>query len=523
MDYVDNDTTLQDDLHYWQNQLQNNPDDWQAALNLSTLQVKNNTIESALNTVQKTLHHHNQQFEVWRQLGNIKRYQNKIQEAQQAYQQALQLNPQDADSMNHLGLIAFNQQQWSQAEQWFKQALSQRPDYIGAMYNLALCHKNQYNFDEATACLLAILDAEPNHLHSYMSLGRIALENQSPQRAEWAFKKASKLSPHDKTVLEAITQILLDHHHYKLARPFCQNLTQLAPDNPASWYNLAVIYEKENNLSKALTNYQYALDVDPNYFPALNNAGVVCLALEQRQTAHFYFNQALKCRPDDESIRYTLSALNGESRVQAPEQYIEQLFDAYAEHFDHHLMVGLDYQIPDLLRQACNPHLPSSKVDLLDLGCGTGLAAEAFSSITQTMVGVDLSQRMLDKARQKRIFTALHQQSLPNFLKDHQQFYDIILAGDVFTYFGDLDTIFRHCQRLLKAEGLFCFSIERSQNQGYELQASGRFAHNPEHIKELADIHELDWIDSFKAATRQQHNQAVAGEIILLRKPNEVK
>lgn len=517
MVYADNTTSDTNDLRYWQKQFQYYPNDWQIALNLSTLQVKQDAVEDALTTIEQALQHNTQQPAIWRQLGNIKRYQLNLDEAQKAYKQALQLQPHDADSMNHLGLIAYNNQQWQQAQQWFTEAVHTRPDYIGAMYNLALCYKQQSDYDQATACLLAILDAQPQHLQSYMTLGRIALQNESPQRAQWAFHKAAELFPDDTAILETITQILLDSQQYNLAKPYCQTLTQLSPNNPAAFYNLGVILEKQHAYAKALTQYQNALDIDANYYPALNNAGVVCLALEQRETAKFYFEEALRRRPDDESVRYTLSALKGESRVRAPEQYIEQLFDAYAEHFDHHLMVGLDYQIPELLRQACQPYLPNQNIDLLDLGCGTGLAAEAFHSLTRSMVGVDLSKNMLDKARNKRIFSELHQQSLPEFLMAHQAHYDVIIAGDVFTYFGDLDTIFRHCKRLLNPSGLFCFSIERNDSAGYQLQASGRFAHHPSYIEELTDIHELELVDAFDAATRQQHNEAVAGQIILLR------
>lgn len=519
MVYADNTLQTDDELAYWQRQYHQNPQDWQNALNLSTLQVKQGSLEDALTTVQNTLQTHPKQYQVWRQLGNIKRHQQNFHEAQQAYQQALALHPLDADSMNHLGLIAYNLHQWHKAQQWFIEAVRARPDYVGAMYNLALSYKQQGELEQAVACLLAILDAQPDHLQSYLTLGRIALQNDSPQRAEWAFHKAAQLFPDDTVILETITQILLDHQQFRLAKPFCQTLTELGPSNPAAWYNLAVIYEKDGELSKALTQYQNALDVDPDYFPALNNAGVVCLAMEQRQAAKFYFDEALRRCPNDESVRYTLSALNGESRIKAPEQYIEQLFDAYAEHFDQHLLVGLDYQIPDLLRQACDPYLPPHAIELLDLGCGTGLSAETFASLTKSMVGVDLSNNMLDKARAKGIYNELHQQSLPEFLMAHTGLYDVVIAGDVFTYFGDLDTIFRHCKRLLKPDGLFCFSIERSTSSNYELQASGRFAHHPYYIEELKTIHEFELINTFDAATRQQNNSGVAGQIILLRNP----
>ena len=44
---------------------------------------------------------------------------------------------------------------------------------------------------------------------------------------------------------------------------------------------------------------------------------------------------------------------------------------------------------------------------ILDLGCGTGLAAPYLSTFGGHLVGVDISPRMLEKARERKVYNRL--------------------------------------------------------------------------------------------------------------------
>ena len=87
-----------------------------------------------------------------------------------------------------------------------------------------------------------------------------------------------------------------------------------------------------------------------------------------------------------------------------PAAYVRTLFDQYAPRFDAALTEGLAYRGPALLRDAIETACAAARrpmrfPDMLDLGCGTGLAGAAFRPFVRRLTGVDLSDRMVAVAR----------------------------------------------------------------------------------------------------------------------------
>ena len=58
---------------------------------------------------------------------------------------------------------------------------------------------------------------------------------------------------------------------------------------------------------------------------------------------------------------------------------------------------------------------PIGKV--LDLGCGTGLVGQAFKMDKNSFIGVDISQKMLDKAALKGVYANLIKADIVDFLQ----------------------------------------------------------------------------------------------------------
>jgi predicted TPR repeat methyltransferase len=102
-------------------------------------------------------------------------------------------------------------------------------------------------------------------------------------------------------------------------------------------------------------------------------------------------------------VKHLIAALSGGDSERAPSEYVQQLFDQYAQKFDSHLVEVLSYSVPDKLAELLRPHAESSRAKwaMLDLGCGTGLSGAAIAPYARELVGVDLSSKMLEKARER--------------------------------------------------------------------------------------------------------------------------
>jgi predicted TPR repeat methyltransferase len=437
-------------------------------------------------------------------------------------EQAVRLDATYAASYNHLGLLYHQLHEHEKAEHFFLQALKQQSDYIDAMYNLALTYKVQQKMLDASSALMALLSAASGHLPAHFLLAKIFLSAGKKQKACERFAMIADLSDNAQNVLAEIIALLLADNYFIEAEPFCQLSLKQNPSNATAHYNLGVIYERMRNINPAITYYQKAIDLKADYFEALNNIGVLYLEKQQIQTAAFYLKKAMALQPENKSLQHTYAAVTGDQSVQsASKEYISALFDQYAGHFDEHLQVGLRYQVPELLAQQLRDRVDvrQAQWDVLDLGCGTGLAGAAVRPWAKTLTGIDLSEKMLAQAKKKNLFTALHQDDCVEGLEKYQHFFDLVIAADVFVYWGNVTPLFQALAKAMKPGGLLSFSIELTEGNAFCLSPSGRFHHAFAYIQSEAEKHAFQLLDFKKAQTRTQNEKAVIGGLFLLASP----
>ena len=107
-----------------------------------------------------------------------------------------------------------------------------------------------------------------------------------------------------------------------------------------------------------------------------------------------------------------LMRLGAEAVAGMPQAYVQTLFDQYAPRFEASLVGDLGYRGPALLFKAVlavrsAASKPAFFKRAIDLGCGTGLAAAAFANNVDRFIGIDLSPRMIEKARATGLYAEL--------------------------------------------------------------------------------------------------------------------
>jgi predicted TPR repeat methyltransferase len=219
----------------------------------------------------------------------------------------------------------------------------------------------------------------------------------------------------------------------------------------------------------------------------------------------------------------TTYLLAGEGRVaqpeQAPSEYVRCLFDRYAIQFDADLVDRLHYDGPELLYDTLRRSivLRPGGLDVLDIGCGTGLAGAVFRPVARTLDGLDLSQAMLERAEARGIYDRLDQGEIVAELTRLSRCYDLVVAADVLIYFGDLIPVFTAVRGVLKDRGHFVFSVEKGDADGFRLRSTGRYQHHPDYVKEVADGVGLETLHRREATMREQDNQPVTAFVFVLR------
>ena len=96
----------------------------------------------------------------------------------------------------------------------------------------------------------------------------------------------------------------------------------------------------------ARLNELEAIEVCPDYAEAHYNLGILLKDLNQLGEAEKSLQQALALNPEHTHAQHVLASIVGETTDAAPIEYVEKLFDNYAEQFESSLVGGLGYQIP---------------------------------------------------------------------------------------------------------------------------------------------------------------------------------
>lgn len=218
---------------------------------------------------------------------------------------------------------------------------------------------------------------------------------------------------------------------------------------------------------------------------ALTTLAKVHLVMDEEEEAKACFVKAHRLAPDDPTLRH----LAGEAPLRASDDYVRSLFDGYAARFEANL-IHLGYRVPGLVLRALEQWVPGLAEGsglagpVLDLGCGTGLIGVVLHDLLRgPLVGVDLSPRMLAEARKKEVYAELHEAEIGAFLSADERRWRTIVAADVFCYFGDLTAMFRAVRERIAPDGLFVFSVERAEGAPWLKTATGRYAHDEDHVR----------------------------------------
>ena len=99
--------------------------------------------------------------------------------------------------------------------------------------------------------------------------------------------------------------------------------------------------------------------------------------------------------------------------------------------------------------------------------------------------GIDLSEKMLNKAKEKDVYNKLIKQDIVDYLSNATLDFDYFVSTDVFIYIGDLSDVFRLIKSRNKTGGKLAFSTEDYDGDGFFLEQSGRYSHSKKYIESL--------------------------------------
>lgn len=430
---------------------------------------------------------------------------------------AIALDPSHAIAHSNLGAALQDLGRTSDALASYDKALALRPDYAMAHANRGNALRRLGRMDEALDSYDRALQLDPSSAQAWSNRGLALNALGRFEAALESFGRALGRQPRCADAWCGQGAALQGAGHLEAAGDSYQRALECDPGHAEALVNMAALLQRLYRHEDALALAQEAVARHPANPAAHLRLANALNALGRATQAVDAYRAARDCGADPELCSYMLAALGaGPAPSSAPPAYVQALFDQYAGHFDEHLEQALEYRAPRMLVAALAPYLPG-KSDIADVGCGTGLCGPLLRPFAASLAGVDLSPGMIGMARRTGAYDRLECAELCSFLGRHAQAFDVVTAADVLVYVGELDPVFAAAAVALRPQGLFAFSVEAGQENGYTLLASGRYAHGESCLREAAVRHGFEMLELSRHTLRRDRSGDIEGYLAVMR------
>jgi len=454
--------------------------------------------------------------------------EGRLDEAVNAYQEVLRSDPGNFKAYNNLGTIYEEQQDYETAVKSYRRALEINPDAAPVHYNLGHALQRQGHCEAAIDAYQASLALRPDDPAAHYNIGHAYHGLGDLDAAETAYRKAIDDDPELYRAHSNLGSLLFDQWRMSEAADHYRRVTEIKTDSAADHFNLGRVWEVQGKFEEAVEAYHNSLIHNPLSAIAYEHAATLEIKLNRPDKAAELLEQWLVFMPDNPIALHLRAAFNGEqSATRASDDYLRATFDGFAAEFDRTLK-GLNYTAPQVIGRCLKELLNHSEndLDILDIGCGTGLCGPQAQPYSRHLTGVDISGAMLAKARERGSYDELVEAELTAFLSDNENSYDLLLSADVLIYFGDLLPVFEAAAKALRQNGHFIFTVEQLNDMdslsGYYLNPHGRYSHTDAYLQQVLEQAGLVVQSSSIEPLRTEGGEPVE-EIVMIAKVQDTK
>ena len=348
----------------------------------------------------------------------------------------------------------------------------------------------------------------------------LARQNQFAEAVEKA-EEVARLEPKNLVVLAGVIDIAHRAGHTDMAVRHLRRGLELVPGDVQLRRLLARDLDSLGRHADALEVWGGLLAQDPHDREALFGRVRTFLAMGTPAQARADTATLLELLPKDPVVAYYDQLARGETPPHQPLELNRALFDGMAEIYDQHIVRGLGYRLPKIVADQILERYPDRHLNVLDLGCGTGLLGVCLGRLDGFLIGVEISQKMLEQAARHKVYDRFHTVDLNEALAATPAAqYEVLAALDVFIYTGDVSRAIADAHRILQPAGDFYFSCELADEEGANLvlQANGRYAHKRSHVARLCREAGFETVDIQELDLRREAGVPVPGILVRARK-----
>lgn len=309
---------------------------------------------------------------------------------------------------------------------------------------------------------------------------------------------------------------------YAEAESFCRRALHEAPCAADTLHLLGVVHSDRGDDFEAARLFEQARFFSPRYAAPYRPLFRHYYATNRTKDLPRLLQDWATADPENPEVQHLMAAITGNNvPSRCSERYIQEHFDQFASAFDR-VLKGLDYQGPRLVAEALQKHIPASetRLDVLDAGCGTGLCGATIRHRCRTLVGVDLSEQMVEKASERNCYDELVLDEICALMEARPAKFDAIVSADVLIYFGGLERFMQSARDALRPGGLLVVTTEslpEDAEDKYRLQTSGRYAHRRSYVTDTLAHAGLELVELKDELIRWELRQKTMGHCVVAR------
>ena len=442
-------------------------------------------------------------------------------------------------------------------------SLVKNHDHIELLLDYAQTLHLTGNVNKAESIAHHVLVKDPKEIKAYLLLGNIYYRKGLFQSALLEYKKILSIEPKNQLALVNIVYSYCSLSDFENAIPYIEEVIISIDQAPFNWlvncgmaylfnkkplqaipyltqasikitndaqvfFHLGLAHDLSSNKMLAILYYQKAIIIDPDLLSAHHNLAVLHYSEQDYEKAIPHLKKIIQINPHHQIATTLLNAYSGNNQDTLSSIFISSLFDQYAFNYDEHLKTTLNYQAPSLSRNLLNAAATKENLSLsvgtcLDLGCGTGLMGIIMRDLATTLIGVDLSEGMIVKAKNNFIYDKIIQQDVIEYLTNNTSKVEYISAIELLNYLGSkIEDFIKLCSLSLSPGGWLLLTSEICfSNDKKILTRHARYAYNENYLLDLLKKNGFLIKETKKSGLRTGPDGEVIGLYIISQLPHK--
>ncbi len=174
-------------------------------------------------------------------------------------------------------------------------------------------------FGRALALAQLAAQLAPNDGQVLALLGGLYLQNSQVDQALPLLDRARTLLPDNARVLFALGSAYLQQDNLQRAASYLEQGLKLEPNNPNALFDLGNAYFKLERYGDAIASYEKSVAAEPEFWPAVNNIGLVLYEQGDIQKAVEYWRTSLEMAGNEPEPKLAIAvALNAQENCAVP-------------------------------------------------------------------------------------------------------------------------------------------------------------------------------------------------------------